>query len=547
MAFDGTLISETEWATHRREAMQALPAALVEGISELPDILMPSQKRLLMATASNQLVVSDKSRRIGFTWAIGADAVLTAGRAKSAKGMDVLYIGYNLDMAREFIDCCAMWARAFMPACTEVSEFLFKDGTEKAADEGIKAFRIGFKSGFEIIALTSKPRSLRGRQGYVILDEFAFHEDPEGLLKAAMALLIWGGKVLVISTHNGVDNPFNQLITEVRSKKRPGEVVRCTFDDALEQGLYQRICLMRGIEWTPEGEAAFRSEIRAFYGADQAEELDCVPSQGSGVYFTRAVIEACSVEERLILRLTVPREFELKPKAEREAYVQAWLEQVVAPELAKLDKGLRHFFGQDFALTGDVSSVTPMFIDRQLNRQVPFEIEMRGVPHEQQKQVLFYVVDRLPRFSGGKIDSNGNGSYLGQVTMQEYGAHRIEQVKPSQAWYLANMPPLKAGFEDRTVWIPAHPDLVDDLRQVKLIRGVPMVPSDAHTKGADGLPRHGDFAVSLCLAHAASLGEVSEYAYQPVSRPDPRAVDRDDDDDDASSSFSRDLRVQGTL
>jgi hypothetical protein len=28
------------------------------------------------------------------------------------------------------------------------------------------------------------PRSLRGLQGYVILDEFAFHDDPEGLFKA---------------------------------------------------------------------------------------------------------------------------------------------------------------------------------------------------------------------------------------------------------------------------------------------------------------------------------------------------------------------------
>jgi phage FluMu gp28-like protein len=227
MAFDGGPISAEEWAKARREAVQAMPEVLSG--KGLPDILMPSQKKLLQATATNQLVVSDKSRRIGFTWAVGADAVLTSSARKGQGGMDTLYLGYNLDMAREFIDTCAMWARAFNHAAGEVEEFVFPDGPDK----DIAAFRIRFASGFEIVALSSRPRSLRGRQGYVILDEFAFHDDRAGLLKAAIALLIWGGKVLVISTHHGEDNEFNQLIQEIRAKKRPGAVVRCTFDQVL--------------------------------------------------------------------------------------------------------------------------------------------------------------------------------------------------------------------------------------------------------------------------------------------------------------------------
>ena len=89
--------------------------------------------------------------------------------------MDTLYIGYNLDMAREFIDCCAMWAKAFDDGADDagVAEFLFDDGPTRRS----QAFRIRFASGFEIVALASRPRSLRGRQGYVIIDEAAFHED----------------------------------------------------------------------------------------------------------------------------------------------------------------------------------------------------------------------------------------------------------------------------------------------------------------------------------------------------------------------------------
>ncbi|MBD1220586.1 hypothetical protein IDM30_15410 [Acinetobacter seifertii] len=85
--------------------------------------------------------------------------------------------------------------------------------------------------------MTSRPSNLRGRQGRVILDEAAFHESLDELLKAALALLIWGGCVRVISTHDGEDNPFNELINEIRAGKRKGTVHRTTFRDAVAQGL----------------------------------------------------------------------------------------------------------------------------------------------------------------------------------------------------------------------------------------------------------------------------------------------------------------------
>ena len=503
-------ITKEQWAQHRRDAVQALPDALAG--KRLPEVLLPKQQELLAATATHSLVVSDKSRRVGFTWAIGADAVLTAGAARSAGGMDVLYIGYNLDMAREFIDTCAMWAKAFMPACTEVGEFLFQDVAGDGEPRTIQAFRIGFASGYEIVALSSRPRSLRGRQGYVILDEFAFHDDAAGLLKAAMALLIWGGKVLVISTHNGVDNPFNELIEQIRSGKRPGAVVRCTFDEAILGGLYRRVCLTRGLTWTPEGEAAWREEIYESYGADADEELRCIPSQGEGVVLTRAQIEACMRPDRKVLRLECPQRFEMMSQPLREAFVGAWLEEHVAPEIAKLDPTLRHSVGQDFARSGDVSAIVPICVLPQLRRSVPFVIEMRNVPFDQQRQILWWIIGRLPRFSAAKLDATGNGAHLGELTAQKWGFSVVEPVKMTEPWYLENMPRMVAAIEDRAVELVMDPDHVDDLRQIKRIRGTPRVPEVTY-KGADGKQRHGDYAVALCLALAASyaagtLGDV---------------------------------------
>lgn len=533
-------VTQEDWAKHRRLMLNALPPELIgEDTQAIPDVLLTYQKKLLQATAAYQLVVVDKSRRIGATWGVGADAVLTAGAGKSAGGMDVLYLGYNLDMAREFIDTCAMWARAFAKGCSDVQEYLFHERDEKGADRSIHAFRISFGSGYEIVALSSKPRSLRGRQGYVILDEFAFHDDAEELLKAAMALLIWGGKVLVISTHNGVDNPFNVLMTEIREGRRPGTVVRASFDEALEQGLYQRVCLVRGKEWTPESEAAWRDEIRAFYGQDAAEELDCVPSQGSGVYLTRALIEACMSADMPVLRLTCPPGFEQRSAEERHAYVEAWLDQNVAPLLAQLDQNLLSYYGWDFGRSGDLSYFVPLQQTRTLELRAPFTIELRNVPFAQQEQLCFWVGDRLPRFVAGKHDARGNGQSLAEKAQQHFGFERIEAVMLSQPWYLQHSPLMKAAMEDRTLLVPKDADLLGDLRQVRMVRGVPKVPDDAHTKGSDGGQRHGDGAVAIILAVAAAKSEVIAYDYLPLVPPPPpsdgRWRDRAGDDGEDGS------------
>ncbi|KZJ93574.1 hypothetical protein AWH00_23300 [Escherichia coli] len=60
----------------------------------------------------------------------------------------------------------------------------------------------------------SNPGNIRGMQGNVTIDEAAFHEQLDEVLKAVTPLTTWGGKVRLISTHDGVDNPFNQLIHE---------------------------------------------------------------------------------------------------------------------------------------------------------------------------------------------------------------------------------------------------------------------------------------------------------------------------------------------
>jgi phage FluMu gp28-like protein len=506
-------VSEAEWAGLRAEALRT--PAVSEGAAGA--VLLPYQRRLLEAIDAHDVVVMEKSRRIGATWGVGAQGALLAGAARQAGGMDVLYIGYNLDMAREFIDVAAMWARSFALAAGEVGEFLLEDQDSDGHSRHIQAYRIRFASGFELVALASRPRSLRGRQGFVIIDEAAFHDDLEGVLKAAMAFLVWGGKVLVISTHDGDENPFAELVKDIRAGKRPYALLRTDFDEAIQDGLYQRVCLVRRREWTLEGEAAWRAQIRAFYGEGAAEELDVIPRAGGQRYLPLALIEARASRAVPVLRLALPDSFLAQPEHARDAGITAWCEAELGPRLRALNPLLRSAFGQDFARKGDLSVIWPVQVLPDLTRAAPFTVEMRNVPFDAQRQVLFYILDRLPRLSAGAMDATGNGSYLAEKALLRYGAHRIEGINLTEGWYRDHMPRLKAAFEDGTIVIPADAGTVEDFRQLTLVRGVARVP-DRRTveKGEDkdksgaGAQRHGDAAIAAALAIYAASRDVAD-------------------------------------
>ena len=235
-----------------------------------PSALLPYQQR--WCADNSPVKLCEKSRRIGLSWGEAADTALLAA---SSGGMDAWYIGYNKDMALEFIRDCANWAKFYGLAAGEIEETeeVFVEGDDK---KSVLAFVIRFASGWRVTALSSRPSNLRGKQGRVIIDEAAFHEQLGELLKAAMALLMWGGQVHIISTHDGVDNPFNELITDIRAGKKPYSIHRITFDEAVSDGLYRRICLRLGKEWAKEGEEAWCKEIRDFYTLSAFAPARCV-------------------------------------------------------------------------------------------------------------------------------------------------------------------------------------------------------------------------------------------------------------------------------
>jgi len=497
-----------------------------------PYVLLSYQQKWVGDT--NPVKIIEKSRRVGLSWAEAADCVLLASQAT---GMDCWYIGYTKDMALEFIRDCGDWAKQFNAAVGEIEqhEEIFEEGDEK---KSILAFTIRFASGYRITALSSSPRNLRGKQGRIIIDEAAFHPDLAELLKAALAMLIWGGQVHIISTHDGEENPFNQLIGEVRAGKKPYSLHRVTLNDAISQGLYQRICLVTSKQWTAEGEAQWQQELVNRYGDGADEELFCVPSKGGGAWIPRTLIEARMVEAPVI-RWKAPDGMEMWPDHLLRAEVMDFCERELKPLLEKLNPEWPSYVGEDFARKVDLTVIAPSQVNTSLTRVYPFLVELSKAPFKAQEIIFFYIVDRLPRFSHGQMDAGGNGAYLAEVAKQRYGEARITEVLFSEPWYRDNTAPLKAAFEDGTIVIPKDSPVLDDLAAFRLVRGVPRVP-DLRSTDKNGQKRHGDAGIAILLSYVASRTEVYQpYTYEAV-RAQPRRPSNPmrapADDDDAPSA-----------
>jgi phage FluMu gp28-like protein len=497
------------------------------------EVLLGYQKRWI--ADDSPLKIAEKSRRTGLTWAEAADATLCAGAAKNAGGTNHFYVGSNKEMAREFIDAVAMWAKAFDKAAGEIEEEIFIDDG-KEGDE-ILTFVIYFASGFKVQALSSNPSNLRGMQGNVTIDEGAFHDKLAEVLKAALALTMWGAKVRIISTHNGVDSVFNGLINDSRAGKKRYSVHRITLDDACREGLYQRICQVNGTAWSQEIETEWKEGLLKDTASedDALEEYFCVPKASGGTYLKRSYIERAMVQDKSIAIVSIqsPKNFENWSDEKRKEFVDEFCKNELKPLLDKLPTDCQHAFGEDFARKGDLSVFVPLTINADLSKRTPFVVELWNMTYESQREIMFYIIDNLPRFRAAAFDATGNGGYLAEAAALKYGQDMVAQVMLNDPWYREWMPKLKAEFEDGNLEIPRHQEIMDDMNKIKVSGGVPKIDKGRDNKGG-GKKRHGDFAVALAMAIRATWmeGGAIEFEALPASNGAWSEASSSDDYDD---------------
>lgn len=229
------------------------------------DILLPYQRRFVDAEARFKIWLA--SRQIGKSMGMAAEAVRDSAANKDDMWV-VLSAGER--QALEFMEKAKQWAEAFSLATADYFE-------EREHSEAlIKSAEIRWGNGSRMIALPANASTARGYSANLILDEFAFHDDPD---------LIWRGiypsisnplkrqfKLRIASTANGKGNKFFDLW----DKKNSYFKHRTTIHDAVADGLADKSGKTR---------EQFVNELRE--GLDDpegwAQEFECEFLDGSNV------------------------------------------------------------------------------------------------------------------------------------------------------------------------------------------------------------------------------------------------------------------------
>ena len=484
------------------------------------DILLAYQ--IAWLKDNSPLKIWEKSRRIGASWVEAFVCARLAALAKSAGGMDCFYMAYEKEMTQQFISDVAFWAKVLQVACNDIEEVVIKD-----EDKDVLMYKIRFDSGFEVWALPSKARLLRSKQGHFVFDEAAFADEFHEILKAAHAFRIWGGSISILSTHNGEDNPFNQLIQDIKNGKKKWSLHHTTIEDALDDGLYKRICKVQNKDWSEEAQKEWLAELLEEAGEFADEEYYCIPTRAGARYFSAELIRSVAVKDKPVFRFAAEDSFTFEKAEKREKQILKWFKEV-KPTLLSTD--LPVCAGEDFARSGDI---TVLHFDTELadgSTDTLCEIELRNVPFEQQKKFINLCFDTLKNFDGAAFDSRGNGQMIAEWAAQEYPGC-IFQVMLTRSWYAENFPHLKAAFEDGKSNIPDDSFIKDDYRVVGLVQGIPLI---TERTGGGRSKRHGDSCVAKVMAHFAhrELDGVGyqEMTYEAVETPNRFRYIKEDDE-----------------
>ncbi len=242
---------------------------------------LPYQVRWI--TDASRFKISEKSRRIGMTYAQSYEDVLDA--ARSDKPLDVWFSSADQSAAREYILYCAQWAKLFAIAARELGEVVID------SENDVKAFVIEFANGKRINALSSNPKAFRSKGGKLVLDEFAFHKQPEELWKAAIPVVTWGFPVRILSTYNGKGNRFYRMVEDAK-KGNAWSLHSTTIADAVNQGFADKVM---GRRLTPEERTAWLSEAKEQAGDEETwqQEYMCQPIDETTAWLPWELITSC--------------------------------------------------------------------------------------------------------------------------------------------------------------------------------------------------------------------------------------------------------------
>lgn len=409
---------------------------------------LPYQERWIRDTS--RFKVLEKSRRIGATYAQSYEDVVDAAKAP---GLDVWFSSADKSAAYEYILYCGQWAKMFDLAAKDLGEIVIDD------QDDVKAYTVEFANGKRINALSSNPKAFRSKGGKLVLDEFAFHKQPEEMWKAAMPIITWGFPVRVLSTYNGKGNRYYRIVQqakEAQSSKRKAErqniwsLHTTTIMDAVSDGLADKIL---GRKLTQTERDAWLEEVRAQAGDEETwqQEYMCNPIDEATAWLTWELITACEHGEA----------------GDPEAY-----------------QGGQCYAGNDIGRRRDlwVLWVSELVGDVLWNREVVTLKNKSFAEHDAEMDRIMrtYDVKRLC------MDQTGMGEKPVEDAKRRYGNYRVEGIVFSGPVKQDLATAGKQRFEDRQVRIPESRAIREShhaVRKIMTVAGNPRFDADRSEVG----------------------------------------------------------------
>ena len=408
------------------------------------DLLLPYQRAWVQDSARFKIWL--KSRQIGGSLAaafeVVADAIETGG--------DWVILSAGERQALEFMDKVNRAASIF---CDAVS---YSSGREYRPE--IQKSQLRFPNGARVLALPANPSTARGYSANLILDEFAFHENPEEIWRAVYPIIsnpLRGAlKLRVISTPAGRNNKYFDLWEHAPAFSRH----QTTVYDAVAQGLALNI-----------------DELRANLADSDgwAQEFECQFMEHSSQVFPADVVKACESTDASLDASPDQFSTDLRPR----------------PVL---------FVGIDVGRKRDLTvawTLERIHGGTLVTREV---LVLDRVPFPQQEAIL------LPRVMAAAftaIDATGIGGPVSEHLAASLDDTRLEGVTFTGDRKRELFERLKKALQARAVALPAAAVIRDDLGSMQRIVSPGGTIRYTAARTADG---HADRSTALALAvHAA--------------------------------------------
>ena len=375
----------------------------------------------------------------------------------------------------EWLEKAKEWASAYRLAIEEVAE------DRESGEALLKSAEIRFAGGSRIIAIPANPATARGYSANVILDEFAYHDNPDAIWAAMfpsatnplagtfmdrVRALLKGNaptasrnlKIRVVSTHNGQQGKFFNLVEKAAANGWSLHAIN--IHDAIKQGLPLNADELKAALDDPD---------------IWAQEYENVPVDISTVLLGYELIAPCE-----------------NPLATEDISPEFWATPPARPLYLGIDFGRKkdltccwtlEDLGGGYGMTKEVVAFT-------------------GLSTNKQFEILRHRIARAARVA---FDYTGPGIGLGDAMVEAFGQWKPEQhkfgkvelVEFSNATKLEIFPKLRQEFDKKMVGIPVSRVIREDLHSVHRIvtdKGN-MTYRAPHT--ADG---HADRCTALALA-----------------------------------------------